>query len=150
MTAFFLILAALLSGLTGFVRADTVAQGAAVDASPRPTPSPKQTTAEYLFSLRDPHVDYSAAIKRLQHADAPDDAREALRRKDRRLVGVMGYALIVPGAPDRSPYGLPAGYRAIPIQGTSDYIESREQGTFQKRLTAYAETYNTALLAAQQ
>lgn len=78
-------------------------------------------------------------------ANFEDDFRRAVDSGDVRFVGVMGYALEVPGVPDYdSKYSRLYGVKVI--EGTSDmYRDSLElqRGQFYQR---YAENYNRLLL----
>jgi hypothetical protein len=139
----FALLIGLLSLGASVSQAAVLAEGP-VDASP----GPKRTTADLLFSLKEPRIDYVALVKALRAADVDADVKEAVRRKDRRLIGVVGYALVVPGVQDGSPHKVPAPFRAVAIEGTSDFLESDAQEQFQRLLTKYAERYNQGLLVA--
>ncbi len=74
------------------------------------------------------------------------DADAAYKRGDKHLLGIMGYSISVPGAPnDEMPPGWSGGVR--PVAGTSDAIRGVWQQHFMGRATAYAEAYNRELLA---
>jgi hypothetical protein len=99
------------------------------------------TTAKFLFSLTEKTTNYGVGIKALKRADVARDIAVALRTGDRRLIGIMGYALVVPGIEMRNGAG-PQGCPIVTIAGTSDAILSREQAKFQRLLRRCAEEYN--------
>jgi hypothetical protein len=73
------------------------------------------------------------------------DAERALARGDRRLVGYMGYGLVVPGTPagfEHWSYG--PGVRVLPgVTDTSPVGEIREAD-------AYASRYNRVILGGSR
>jgi hypothetical protein len=114
-------------------------------------PTPKKphigtTVAALLFSLDGSKTAMREAIVALEAADVEADVRIASQRGDRRLVALYGYALEIPGIASQGD-ALPAGYEAVPVKGTSDFIRSRIQGRFQELIRAYATTYNAGVLA---
>ena len=112
---------------------------------PVPTSSGK-STAELLFSLEGSDSDYEAGIRALLDAKIHRDVAIAAQRNDRRLIGVQGYALSVPGFEG----ALPSGFTVVTIKGTSDVVNSDAQSRFQKMLYSYAKTYNTELVRASR
>jgi len=87
---------------------------------------------------------YAAQIEALESADPAADVNRAIAAGDLRFVGVIGVALIVPGAPDWV-HVTPQGHvRYIP--NTSDAFESEEHARLQQIAYNYAEKYNRILL----
>ncbi len=84
-------------------------------------------------------------MRLVDSADYQDDFEEAIARADMRFVGVLGYALQVPGVPDYDTvYSKSNGVKII--EGTSDShpdSASLAQSVFFK---SYAMGYNTLLL----
>ena len=106
----------------------------------------RPTTAETLFALQGSPQDLEAGIRALESADVAFDIAEAKRSNDRRLIGMMGFALIVPGLDPSAAQQPPPGYVVVPIKGTSDDIRSETQARFQSLLFEYARVYNKGLL----
>jgi hypothetical protein len=106
---------------------------------------PAKTTAERLFLLKRPYS-YEDAAKWIDAANIDRDVKLARSRNDHRLIGIMGYTLVVPGVKNRDPQNVPPGYRVVPIEGTSDSLEGRGQDRFQEKLMDFAERYNSELL----
>ena len=115
------------------------------ESKPRATEWPVKTTAERLFALRPPYS-YDDAAKWLDTANVDREVKKARSRNDRRLIGIRGYTLIVPGVTNRDPNNVPPGYRVVAIEGTSDALEGRGQDRFQEKLVWFAERYNSGLL----
>jgi hypothetical protein len=76
----------------------------------------RPTTADVLFSLSGSQQDFEHGIRALQAADATADAAEAQHGNDHRLIGMMGYALVVPGMDPLSADDPPPGYTVVPIK----------------------------------
>ena len=77
--------------------------------------------------------------------DVQDDFERALKNKDLRFVGIMGFALIVPGVPDHL-WSFGNIDRVKVIWGTSDsYADSTELAR-QIWSESYATRYNKLLL----
>jgi hypothetical protein len=108
----------------------------------------RPTTAETLFALSGSPQDYEVGIRALEAADLAYDVAEAKRSNDRRLIGMMGYGLIVPGVDPAFAQTPPPGYVVVAINGTSDNIRSDAQARFQSLLVQYAAAYNKALLGS--
>ena len=82
----------------------------------------------------------SRELKRIEFADPAADLELAMENGDCRFIGIMGYALEVPGKYWRSSYGVRV------IEGTSDVIISPEYGRLLGIARRYAERYNQLLL----
>lgn len=100
-------------------------------------------TEHYRFASID---DYREAIAILQHADAENDAREAARRGDLRLIRLYGLTSYVPDARE-SVYRVPDRFFVAQLHNTSDFVTSPEQGCYQALVWPYAAAYNHVLLA---
>lgn len=88
---------------------------------------------------------YTNQIKILRTADVTADVSSAVSKKDFRFVGVMGFAMIVPGVPDYAQkYSDKYGVRLI--ENTSDCIEGPQHEELQRVAREYAEKYNRILL----
>ena len=86
-------------------------------------------------------------LARLKSADPEVDVQVAMRKGDYRFVGLMGYALEVPGINQREfqeKYRDQYGVKTI--EGTSDYLETPEIGELWLLGRRYAERYNRLLL----
>jgi hypothetical protein len=124
---------------------------AAVVAAPRVESAVTKKTAErratvdVLFSLQASNTDYELGIRALEAANLDFDIATAVRRRDRRLIGMMGYSLEVPGVDGVPPGGPPPGYRIIIVKGTSD-AGSGPKARCESLLSRYAERYNKTLL----
>ena len=90
-------------------------------------------------------MDFAAGVKALRRANVANDIAIALRTGDRRLIGIWGYALDVPGIEMIGGEG-PQGFSVVPIAGTSDSMEGLMQGEFQRLLYQYAEKYNRSVV----
>ncbi len=94
------------------------------------------------------------AVTRLRWLDGakPEvDAQRALANGDHTLRGVYGLSLVIPGIP--KPYDeqfYEAAYGVIPIEGTSDCLESDEHARLVSVAHEYAAIYNRYLLAHYQ
>jgi hypothetical protein len=134
--------------LAGFVLAGLLTTDLAAGTK---TAAPKGTTADVLFSLSGNEQDFRTGLDVLAKAEVAADVAAAKHRGDKRLIGIFGYALEIPGR-ETSSTTLPAGYSVTPIKGTSDAITSPTQERFQSRLRKYAALYNKGLLegAAEQ
>lgn len=85
-------------------------------------------------------------LMRLRTADPAKDLEIALKQGDYRFVGLMSYALMVPGVDQdlfHKNYEHKFGFKVI--KGTSDYFEIPEQEEIVRIGTAYAERYNRFL-----
>lgn len=85
-------------------------------------------------------------LMRLQTADPAKDLETALKQGDYRFVGLMGYALMVPGVDQdlfHKNYEHKFGFKVI--KGTSDSFEIPEQEELVRIGTAYAERDNRFL-----
>jgi hypothetical protein len=99
-----------------------------------------------LFNLDGSEESLRRGIEVLKRARPNHEVRAALARVDRRLIGVRGYALSVPGVDDFASGLLSWRYEVVAIEGTSDFIASPVQQEFQTLLTAFAREYNRGLL----
>lgn len=79
----------------------------------------------------------------LNPANAERDAREALARGDRHLVGVCGFSCSAPGATplDEERLGVQM------IENTGDYIRLPGEAEYNDRAREYATRYNRVILA---
>lgn len=85
-------------------------------------------------------------LTRLRIADPATDLETATKHGDYRFVGLMGYALIVPGVDkDLFHKSYEHKFGSKVIKGTSDYFEIPEQEELVRIGTAYAEQYNRLL-----
>jgi len=103
------------------------------------------TIAELLFSLDGTETQMKVAIDALARSDVARDVGTAKRRGERRLIGLYGYAVEIPGV-DENGGGPPNGYITVLIKGTSDFIRTETQARFQQLVREYAEKYNSGLL----
>jgi hypothetical protein len=87
--------------------------------------------------------EYLNKAEAFDNADVASEVREAIRRGDRRFVGVYEDGLTVPGV---SGPIAPDSVRVI--EGTSDAMSGRSQWRFQRAALEYARRYN-ALLSEQ-
>ncbi len=83
-------------------------------------------------------------IVELERADPARDLQAALLRGDKRFVGVMGFALEVPGVEDYYEHYKSYGVRVI--EGTSDFIENDDIRRLNELAYKYALRYNRLLL----
>lgn len=85
------------------------------------------------------------SLRMLEAADPVRDVEQAIREGDLRFIGMMGYALIVPGVDD---YGQRIwdtnGVRVI--KGTSDFIANDDVARLNELAYEYAKRYNMLLL----
>jgi hypothetical protein len=102
-----------------------------------------ESTATLLFSLEGSEADYQTGIKALLRGRIHDDVMIAIHNQDRRLIGIHGYALEVPGLEG----DVPTGFTIVPIQGTSDVVYEGAQSRFQDLLYPYAKAYNSGVLS---
>ena len=99
----------------------------------------------------------AAAADSLARLDVDQELEAALRRGDRRFLGVQGYALVAPGLPADEHRALVRRYGIRVIRGTSDnwFITQGEDTLpggppverFHREAAAWATRYNRALLA---
>ena len=85
-------------------------------------------------------------LMRLRTADPATDLETAMKHGDYRFVGLMGFALMVPGVDQdlfHKNYEPKFGFTVI--KGTSDYFEIPEQEELVRIGAAYAERYNRLL-----
>lgn len=97
--------------------------------------------------LRLPYNANCDVLERLVVKDAPSAAAEDKKRGERRLVGVQGYAIDLPGVPESRGDWLPSNYQVQVLPCTSDGIVSRKHGQLNDKAWAYAAAYNQARLA---
>jgi hypothetical protein len=85
-------------------------------------------------------------IDSLERADVETEVSEALRRGDRRLLGVQGYHLILPGIPEDQYHSLKdrLGVRILPY--TSDMVYAGDHDAYNRAAAKYAYRYNRELL----
>lgn len=73
--------------------------------------------------------------------NAAADAISASARGDHHLLGVYGYATEIPGAT------VETGHDFLVIEDTGDFLRDRAHSDFNDRASAYALTYNQAVLS---
>jgi hypothetical protein len=90
--------------------------------------------------------DYARAADSLDKADAANHALAAVGNGDRRLLGVQGYSLVIPGVPAQrmEEYTRRLGVRLL--KGTSDSWQNEEHKAYNVAAGRYADRYNRALL----
>lgn len=82
----------------------------------------------------------------LASADPVRDAQRSLRDRKREVVGVYGYAAILPGVPEGwAPQG---GYTVRMIEGTSDAVLAGQCERFNEAAYEYASAHNAVVLKA--
>ena len=112
----------------------------ALFAEPRGPAQPRPDTAG--VRLRYELVARADSLERL---DPRRELAAALRRRDWRFIGIQGYAVSVPGVPDRDPL-YPAQVAMNVVSGTSDGVWAPEVARLNRAGWAYAERYNRLLL----
>lgn len=78
-------------------------------------------------------------------SQAESDARSAISKGDRRLLGTYGYAAGTPGYasdPDAWTYGV------IYIEDTTDFPRDLSHAEYVRRAHSYAEAYNRVIVAS--
>lgn len=75
-----------------------------------------------------------------------DDADAILRLGAPKLLGIYGYALIVPGLTEKEAICYAKVLSVEPIPGTSDFIRCPNQATLNREATKYAEKFNKRIL----
>ena len=84
-------------------------------------------------------------IKVTRSANYEDDFKNSVKRGDLRFVGLMGYALSVPGVPDfEEKYSRSNGVKII--EGTSDSYNNTAELLENEFYEEYAKRYNALLL----
>ena len=101
----------------------------------------------YPSSLVPCECEVHPALRALEGADAPADVERQWAAGDRRLVGVRGYAIAVPGVPDR---GVAEQHGVRVLEVTTDAIGCFEHARLILIARDYAVAYNHALLARLQ
>ena len=87
-----------------------------------------------------------AAADSLDGLDAAVEVKAALRRRDRRLLAVLGYAVYVPGVTHEEAQALRRRYGVRVIAGTADAQVGEEGERFNHAVHQWAARYNEALL----
>ena len=106
--------------------------------------------AFYLFTTqgKTPPPDDSrvvAALRWVDTADADRDVKAAIYRSDMRFLEVGGYAGIEPGIPGSDQeFAWSFGKRFL--EGTSDFLLSKEHRRLNSLAISYARKYNTIFL----
>lgn len=85
-------------------------------------------------------------LKWLESANPENDAKKAIKEKDFRLMAVYGYALEIPGVDPKYGIEYKKIYGINPIEGTSDFLISKEHMRLSKLAHEYAAKYNKAVL----
>ena len=85
-------------------------------------------------------------LKWLKDAEPTVDAKKALEKGDLRLKAVYGYSLYIPGTKPEQFTNYKNKYGVMPIEGTSDVIESEEHKKLNHLAVEYAEQYNSIIL----
>lgn len=95
---------------------------------------------------RKTHKKNLAELRKTVRSDPTKDFKKAIAKSDLRFVGVMGFALEIPGVPSAhwKHYKDTYGVRIIP--GTSDAYESIEHQNLNEKAREYAATYNKLLM----
>jgi hypothetical protein len=106
-------------------------------------PAPQPEAPVYVSSDVDA-TDWSIDTKNLEHANVRHDVDDALRRGEKRPMGVMGIVLVVPGIDSTTLRSMSGGIRVIPHTG--DSMSSAEEMRFQDIAYDYAEKYNRILV----
>lgn len=83
-------------------------------------------------------------LPKYEKANPDFDLKAAIARNDLRFKGLMGYGVYVPGVDDYNKKYTKYGVDVI--KGTSDIIQSYEQGRLTAIAQYYAEHYNLSLL----
>ncbi len=102
-----------------------------------------RTTMSELLELRATERDFRHGIEVLKKADAIADASRARAAGDRRLIGLYGYSVEIPGLKGSEP---PNSFTVVPLPATRDMIRSQAQDRFQSLVRSYAERYNQSLI----
>lgn len=89
--------------------------------------------------------DAFADLRRLEHADVQKDFNTAVKAKDFRFLGVLGFTVELPGI-EKDQERLKTAYGIKVIEGTSDAITSPEHRRLQDTAIEYARKYNRLLL----
>jgi len=90
-------------------------------------------------------TDKLAEMKSFLAQPVEERFEQAMTKRDNRLLGVYGFALMVPGVPD-STAKVWSTSEVLPIPGTSDVHGSGLEGKFNAEARSYAERYNAMLL----
>lgn len=89
-------------------------------------------------------------IRNLEHADAKKDLKKALKKGDKRFIGVMGYGLWVPGLDGEGSVSRSEYYRkkygVQAVEGTSDNMRNQDIENLNVLAEKYARQYNKLLL----
>jgi hypothetical protein len=85
-------------------------------------------------------------LRELQIERAPADARVALREGDKRLIGVYGVTIEIPGT-DYTSVQAEALYGVRPLEGTSDTPARGEEVELNDKAREYARSYNLTIVA---
>ena len=86
------------------------------------------------------------SLRWVETADPINDADQAIKAKDFRLLGIAGRGVSVPGLPEDSYWLYTKKYGINVIKGTSDIVWGGEHSKLIEAATRYAETYNNRLL----
>jgi hypothetical protein len=90
--------------------------------------------------------DFRRMADSLNRADVVTAVDVALKKGDRRLLGVMGYALVVPGVPRDEEVTLREKHGVRILEHTSDARHGEDHAAWNDAAARYAERYNRELL----
>jgi hypothetical protein len=79
-------------------------------------------------------------------SEAAFKAASDVKRGDPHLIGIHGYTVELPGAPEDHGDLLPSNYRVTILPCTSDGLVSRRHKTLNEKARKYAAAYNRATL----
>lgn len=88
----------------------------------------------------------AATLSNVNLSDPAADAALHIRQGDMRPVGIYGYTCAYPGAASKALDDLQLKNGLRCLDGTSDAPESPRHGKLIQAASAYAATYNTALV----
>ena len=86
------------------------------------------------------------ALRWVLNANPVTDAKKAVERNDRTLLGVHGYTWTIPGVEESEKHEYRKKYGLKLIEGTGDVVLNREHLDLIKKATEYARRYNMYLL----
>lgn len=87
-----------------------------------------------------------AEMKRIEKLDPKAEFKKAIAKKYLRFIAVRGVGTEVPGVPQSIANPFVQKYGFDVVDGTSDFIETTEQGRLDDVVRRYALSYNKMLL----